>query len=160
MKHIAVLTIASAVLLSGCATGGGSAPPVAQPERLSIAVGACYGTCPVYTVTVGQDGTGQFDGKEHVATQGVRSFRTTPATYGSLIAALKPFRPTTGSTAQTQCTQQVSDQPTYVITWTADGGGETVLNHDRGCFSTSNRQLNEVLEQTPDKLGIRPLIGR
>lgn len=160
MKRTAALTIMSAILLSGCATGNDAAPHGPRPERLGIAVGACYGTCPVYRITLDQDGPGQFEGKEHVASPGVRSFRTTPATYDALIAALKPFRPATGTTAQTQCTQQVSDQPAYVITWTSEGGGETVLNHDRGCFSESNRQLNTVLEQAPDKLGIRPLIAR
>ncbi|MBJ6120395.1 DUF6438 domain-containing protein [Sphingomonas mollis] len=129
-------------------------------ERLTIAVGPCYGTCPVYSIELAPDGTGRFQGKEHVAVSGTRSFRADVAAQGDLMASLAPYRPATGTITQTRCEQQVSDQPSYTLTWTMADGRSTMLTHDRGCLSAANVRLNEVLAGVPETLGLREMIGR
>jgi hypothetical protein len=150
-----------AALLAGCTTErqAMSAPSPAA-ERLTIAVGPCYGTCPVYSVELGPDGEGLFRGEQHVAVSGTRTFTTDPAVQRALTASLAPYRPIAGTTTQTRCEQQVSDQSSYTLTWTTADGRKTVLTHDRGCRSAANARLNVILDELPDRLRLAALIGR
>ena len=64
-------------LIAGC--DAGAKPPPPQPlapvirEHVllaSIHRGACYGTCPIYTLAVYRDGTVEYEGKAYVKTKG------------------------------------------------------------------------------------------
>ncbi len=158
MGRAAVFMLISVTLLAGCATGR-QAKNQPKAERLSLVVGPCYGTCPVYSIELQPDGAGRFVGTEHVAVAGTRSFRADVAAQGDLMASLAVFRPATGSVVHTRCEQQVSDQSSYTITWTGGDGRATVLTHDRGCLSPANTRLNEVLAGLPAALGVQTMIG-
>lgn len=158
MGRAAVFMLVGVTFLAGCATGR-QANNQPRPERLSLVVGSCYGTCPVYSIELQPDGAGRFVGTEHVAVSGTRSFRADVAAQGDLMASLAAFRPATGTVVHTRCEQQVSDQPSYTITWTGADGRATVLTHDRGCLSPANNRLNEVLAGIPAALGVQAMIG-
>ena len=150
-------TAAAAMMLGGCATTG-STPPAT--ETISYSVTPCHGTCPVYSAEVTSTGAIAFDGRQYTVVQGERRLRGTPAQYQDVANALSSYRPAPGTTAQTQCEQQATDQQTYSIVWTAADGSRTTLNHDRGCRSARNALLNSLMDQIPRTLGIQGFIAR
>ena len=164
-----VLSALAALALTGL--GACALTPVETPtdaETISYSVGPCFGFCPVYTVSVTPDGHVAFNGERHTATLGKREKDGGAQAYRTISNALAAYRPVTGTTADTQCESQMSDQQHYRVTWKAVNGTETVLQHDRGCRSHGNDQLNKTMESLPDKLGIaswakqttRPGVGR
>lgn len=165
LSLVSALTLTAA--LGACATIPADRPPVGA-ETIRYSVGPCFGFCPVYTVAVTPDGHVAFDGERHTATLGKQEKDGGAQAYRTMSKALAAYRPATGTTADTECESRMSDQQHYRIVWTAADGTETVLQHDRGCRSTQNDQLNKTLEALPSKLGIadwakqttRPGVGR
>lgn len=153
--------------LGACALIPAETPPVGG-ETVSYSVGPCFGFCPVYTVSVTPDGHVAFDGERHTATLGKQDHDGGAHTYRTISNTLAAYRPATGTTADTECESRMSDQQHYRIVWTAVDGTETVLQHDKGCRSAKNDQLNKTMENLPAKLGIadwtkqttRPGVGR
>lgn len=141
--------------LTGCAGSlNGSAPPHPAGETISISRGPCFGFCPVYTLSVTPQGLATFDGTRHTAVLGVHSREDGAAAYTAVAKALAPFKPRLGTTAETRCGTQISDQPHIQVRWTASDGSATVLNHDKGCRSAENEALGSVLERVPSQLGV------
>ncbi|WAC46785.1 DUF6438 domain-containing protein [Asticcacaulis sp. SL142] len=153
IKLMAVMGVA-ALVLGGCAAMpmGGATPDAT--ETLSVSVGPCFGFCPVYKVSMTPQGLVSYDGERHTAVLGARTLDKGPRGYRAVSQKLSAFKPTRGQTADTQCEQRISDQQHYRIVWTAADGTETVLQHDKGCRSPANDQLNKVLESLPQTLGI------
>jgi hypothetical protein len=167
MKAFPLLTaLTLTTALSACALVPAEAPT--EAETISYSVGPCFGFCPVYTISVMPDGHLTFDGERHTATLGKQEKDSNVQAYRTVANALAAYRPATGTTADTVCESRMSDQQHYRIVWTAIDGTETVLQHDRGCRSAKNDQLNKTMETLPDKLGIanwtkqttRPGVGR
>jgi hypothetical protein len=144
--------------ISGCAQTG-SPPaiglaPVAQRETIAWSAGPCFGFCPVYKVSVTPSGTITFDGERHTAVVGRKVREGGPEAYRIITEALEPYRPAVGTTAQTQCDQQMTDLSAYVVTWAREDGTITTLQHDKGCRSLRNDALNAALQALPDRLQI------
>ena len=53
--------------------------------RITLERTPCFGSCPVYTVTVHRSGRVVFSGKEHVRMKGVRSGRISAAAFATLV---------------------------------------------------------------------------
>jgi len=70
-------SIPVALVVAGC--GSGAPGPRAQEPGALRSIGyatlACYGTCPVYRVTIHPDGRGVYFGENHVRATGSRPFR-------------------------------------------------------------------------------------
>ncbi len=124
-----------------------------QPT-LSVSFGPCFGFCPVYDVKIEADGTVLFHGERHTAVLGDRRVRKTPATYRTALRSLASFRPANGTTANTQCVSQATDHAQVKIVWKDANGRETVLQHDRGCFSPTNKRLDAAVDRLPALLGV------
>ena len=154
---------ASALLLglSACATpamdGGGQA---SRGETISLAVGPCFGFCPVYSLSVAPDGAVRFEGERHTTVVGVKEKTVSPQAYQAVARSLASWRPASGTTAQTECDQRASDLPTYTVVWTDGAGETTTLNHDGGCMSETNSRLKAALQAIPGQLGVEPWLER
>jgi len=150
-------TFASVALTAlGACTVIAPAPNVGAGTRASIAisVGPCFGFCPVYDAKITADGAVSFGGIRHTALLGKRERRAGPRTYGALDADLAPFRPVDGATAEISCAAEISDMPTYTITWTGTDGQKTVATHHAGCSEGAGRDFDIVLRGVPRRLGI------
>ncbi|PJG47084.1 hypothetical protein CAF53_01665 [Sphingobium sp. LB126] len=123
-------------------------------ESVSVSFEPCYGFCPVYDLKIQADGTVLFHGERHTAVLGDRSVRKTPATYRRVLRSLASFRPANGTTADTKCVDRVTDHPHFRIVWKESNGRETVLRHDTGCFSPTNKRLNAAVDHLPGLLGV------
>ncbi|WP_026173021.1 DUF6438 domain-containing protein [Asticcacaulis benevestitus] len=142
--------------LVGCSTM--TAPPstgtVSTKETISYSVGPCFGFCPVYSLEVTPSGHVAYVGERHTAFVGPKEREAGEGGYNKAAKALAAFRPADGTAADTQCDQRRSDAQNYVITWTKPDGTKTVLQHDRGCMSAKNAELNKVLDELPADLGV------
>lgn len=150
---------ASAVLmaLGACATvapGTGPAAGGGAPASIAISVGPCFGFCPVYDAKIAADGTVSFTGIRHTAVLGARERQALPHTYGAIEADLAPFRPAAIGSAEIPCAVEISDMPTYTITWTDPAGRKAVTTHHGGCREGMGHDLDVVLRGLPQRLGI------
>ena len=151
------LASAALMALGACtAVSPGAAPEagVGTPASIAISEGPCFGFCPVYDAKIAADGTVWFTGTRHTAVLGKRERRIAPKTYRSLEGDFAPFRPADGSTAAVPCAVEISDMPTYTITWTSAAGQQTVATHRGGCREGIGHDLDAVLRGLPQRLGI------
>src|SRR3546814_1641195 len=123
MRRLFKSVLASVVLtaLGGCAAVTPGAVPANGtnvPASIAISVGPCFGFCPVYDAKIVADGIVSFTGTRHTTVLGTRERRAAPDTYHKLEADLASFRPAAGATTEVPCGAEISDMPTYTITWT------------------------------------------
>ncbi|USU08225.1 DUF6438 domain-containing protein [Sphingomonadaceae bacterium OTU29MARTA1] len=160
-----VLIAGLGVALSGCvvvdASNSGNGRPVAiESETIRYETAPCYGTCPVYAVTIAPDGKGTFEGKRFTAVTGVKEFRATPAAYRTFAAKLAPYRPKEAETVlqpgQPGCENAPTDMPSVDIVWSELSGGRQHLNVYYGCGS---QEMRAGLRSAPEALPIAGFIG-
>jgi uncharacterized protein DUF6438 len=65
------------------------APQVSATPSVSLERQPCFGTCPVYTVTIDRSGAVRFEGRRFVADTGVSISAIPPARVDSLLAELE-----------------------------------------------------------------------
>ncbi|MBB4859293.1 hypothetical protein HNO88_002622 [Novosphingobium chloroacetimidivorans] len=128
--------------------------PSPNGDIISIAVGPCFGFCPVYLSEISPSGTVVFVGERHTAVIGERRREAGAAAYRALSADLAAYRPADGATQRVECDAAISDTSTYTITWRATDGREAVATHQSRCSGGPGQKLDEVLKSVPDRLGI------
>ena len=143
------------------ASNSGNGRPVAiESETIRYETAPCYGTCPVYAVTIAPDGKGTFEGKRFTAVTGVEEFRATPAAYRTFAAKLAPYRPKEAETVlqpgQPGCENAPTDMPSVDIVWSELSGGRQHLNVYYGCGS---QEMRAGLRSAPEALPIAAFIG-
>ena len=146
--------LAAMIVIASAMSASSSAAETARGDSIFVSLGPCFGYCPVYDVQIGSDGSVSFHGERHTAVLGDRTVRKSASTYRRASRLLATFRPTAGTTADTQCDDRVTDHPHYRIVWRDSNGQETVLQHDRGCLSPANARLNAAIDQLPSLLGV------
>jgi hypothetical protein len=157
----------AALALGGCATTGHVAgPPTAatqqqQIQSMTYATTPCHGFCPVFSVTVGADGTGVFTGTRNTAVTGVRRFTSTPAQTAAFFSRLQPYLPTGELllTGPDNCKIYVTDLPSADVKWTGASGSGHLL-YDYGCDRDEHRVLADALRVAPQALPIAELIAK
>ncbi len=148
-------------VLPACARPAAPAPAAAVAPThgaadatiVSLERRPCYGTCPVYTVTLDGTGAVRFEGRRFVADTGVSTGVIPAARVDSLAAELEAGgyfgfadRYLAG---QPECPRYATDLPT-VITELHVGGRIKRVEHDRGCadapaaLSGLERRIDEV----------------
>jgi Domain of unknown function (DUF6438) len=147
--------------LGGCMTVP-DGPIAIETDSISYETGPCFGTCPVYRLTVSPDGTGTFEGRRFTAVTGERSFRVTPDQYRAFAAQLAPLRPAEGSVRMSgeACRQMATDLPSAEVTWFSQIGNSQSYYFYYGCDMEQNRAIAERLTRAPELLPIQPMIGR
>jgi len=154
------------VLAAGCTPVELRSPPAGAPvaiegDSISYATGPCFGTCPVYTVTVHADGSGTFEGQRFTAVTGSRAFRVTPDEYRRFAAALAPYRPDGERRVEMDspdCGPAPTDMPSVDVNWAMASGGAGHLHFYHGC-RVGNAAMAEALRDAPKLLPIADLIG-
>jgi len=130
-------------LLIGLAACGHRVPDAPAPEAGSVSAavvtlerGPCFGTCPVYRVSLSSGGTVEFVGTRFVSRVGTDSAQVSAGVVDSLVRWLEtagffgladayvPDAPT--------CGRYHTDAPVVTTSVTAPGRSKTV-RHDHGC---------------------------
>jgi len=146
----------AALLLAASLALPAAAPRPATPaETIVFETGPCFGTCPVYRVTVNSDGGGTFEGRRFTAVTGTRAFRLTPRQYRAFAAQLAPLRPARGSVRYSgeACASMATDLPSAEITWRSRRGVQNLYFY-YGCDMQRNRAIARRLTAAPGLLPI------
>lgn len=146
--------------MTGCAQGPArpEAAGAGGGEAITYATAPCYGTCPVYRVTVRPDGSGTFEGVQHTAVTGVRRFPAGADAYRRFAATLAPYRPDGERLVQPDspdCRAAPTDMPSTDVRW----GARDHLVFYAGC-RLGNERLADALTSAPDMLPIAGFVGR
>lgn len=164
MRRLGAATLL--VTLSACATVQGnveSNAPVAQSDTIRFSAGRCFGTCPVYSVTVEPDGSGVLLPDKYTAVPGETRFAVTPQQYRRLRDSLAPFRPKTGTERKivpgsADCKRMATDMPGYRIAWTRAKQEPTHLDYYGGCHDPQHGRLRTAIAAIPKLLDIQKML--
>jgi hypothetical protein len=132
------MAVGSMVLGSACRTGVSGESTSSAPAALavSLARAACFGSCPVYSVELFDDGRVRFEGRAHVADSGSFLARVPSDSVRSLVRSLRasPTLSTDGAWEEgaPACGRHVPDGPRFTLVVHAGGPARTV-RFDAGC---------------------------
>jgi hypothetical protein len=148
-----------ALLLALAAPAAAAPRPATPVQTIVFETGPCFGTCPVYRVTVNGNGSGIFEGRRFTAVTGTRAFRLTPGQYQAFARHLAPLRPARGSVrfAGEACRSMATDLPSAEVTW-RDRRGPQSLYFYFGCDMAKNRAIAARLNAAPGLLPIAHFI--
>lgn len=141
--------------LIGCS---GNAPDPGPPVPITYSASGCEGICPVFTVTVTEQG-GVFHGERFTKVTGERRFAVTPEQYRAVARTLAPIRPAgerqivdgspdCGGTAAT-------DFSSIEVRW----GERDRLHYYNGCSGAAAERIELILAQAEDLMGIGAFLG-
>ena len=142
------------VALAACAPRRPATADVSSPTPVvTLERTPCFGTCPVYTVSISASGTVRFLGRNHVSKEGEATAEIPRATVDSLLRELEAGGYFDFADAYVMdspaCGQYATDSPT-VITSATVGGRSKTIRHDYGCFAAPaelarlERMIDEV----------------
>lgn len=114
----------------------------------------CFGTCPVYKLTIFADGKVLYEGIRHVKKKGKAGSRISRAKLDGLIEEFDNvyyFNLRDAYTPGTDaCRQSVTDMPSAVTSLTRNGKSKTI-NHYHGCRGADVLELLTKLEDKIDE---------
>lgn len=163
-----IIVAAVALSVSACTMADAApegAPMPIERESITYSTEPCFGTCPVYDVTVTPEGKGVFEGKQHVAMTGSQSFRIDAATYRRFADHLATVRPREGdrniSHGEPDCGNAPTDMPSISVRWSSNiGAADQNLRLYLGCRSAEADRVAAVLKTAPEMLPIAAYIGK
>jgi hypothetical protein len=86
------MTVAMSLMVIPSHATGGATQSVPDDVIISLERTACYGTCPVYKVTIDAQGTVSFDGTDHVRVKGHQTDRIPASAVARLLATAERIR--------------------------------------------------------------------
>ena len=138
------------------------APHAAARDVITLERGPCFGTCPVYRVTLARSGAVQFEGRRFVADSGVSSGTVPAARVDSLFGELESSGyfelADSYRSGDAVCTRYATDLPT-VITEVRLGGRTKRIEHDRGCGDAPGT-LSDLENRIDEVAGVRKWVER
>ena len=138
-----------------CATANG-AQRRARPRAKVITLerGQCFGTCPVYKLTIYSDGTVRYQGIRYVKNLGSASARISRARLRELVLEFQNIYyfnlPDSFTPGNKQCSEYVTDMPSATTSLMWQGRSKTI-HHYHGCRGTSALDNLTELENKIDK---------
>lgn len=114
--------------------GASAAEPPATPAGPDVVIrlerGPCFGSCPVYSVTVLGDGSVTFIGKRFVASPGVHKAQLEEADYRRLVDAVDELGILK---LDGDYSVHVTDMPTAFVTVVMPAGAMRIRHYGSGC---------------------------
>jgi len=169
MSH-ALGLVAAAALVAACARPSSDvpaddarpAPDLGAGPSVSLERRPCFGTCPIYTVTIAGTGAVRFEGRRFVADSGTFTGAIPRPRVDSLLAELEAAgyfdladRYAMGAAG---CDRYATDLPT-VITEVHLRGRAKRVEHDHGCAGAPS--VLDSLEHRIDQVaGVAKWVGR
>ena len=136
-----------------------------ERDHFTLEHTACYGVCPVYSVTVDDRDVLQFSGEKFVVEEGGAVGKRLPdGSYKKLAAIAKAynfdqFDEAYPNAAGSNCPRQATDAPSVIVGF-VKGDKTRTVNVDRGCVSFDGRErFDEMLAAIDAVLDIKDLIG-
>ncbi len=132
------------------------------PAAITLERTPCYGSCPVYTLSIARSGAVQYEGTKFVQHAGPHNAQIPPAAVDSLLAELDAGgffgfdeRYTSGAPA---CGRYATDLPS-VITSVTDSSRSRRVDHDHGCHDAPP-ELSKLESRIDEVAGTARWTGR
>jgi hypothetical protein len=153
-----IKTISAGVLLllGSCArsqsTSAEVSTAVAPLPAITLERTACFGGCPVYTLSIFSTGEVQYEGKAHVRKVGAATGKVPPERVDALLLELERGRYFTFADRYTSpeatCGRYATDSPSAISSVTVGGRTKRIV-HDYGCGAAPGALV--VLERRIDE---------
>ena len=153
--------IAAGILLSvvSCARNGAESKPADRSSQLAPSAPvitlertACFGSCPVYTISVTSSGAVQYEGRAHVRKLGTATGQVPRERVDGLLSELERGGYFTFAerytSPETACGRYATDSPSVITSATVRGHTKQIT-HDYGCGGAPGSLV--VLEQRIDE---------
>ncbi|MEQ8671904.1 MAG: DUF6438 domain-containing protein [Aggregatilineales bacterium] len=128
MRKLQFFSLAVAIMLFGMAMPI-SAQDTSGDVALTISRTPCFGSCPIYTVTVYEDGTVVYEGTDFVDVTGTQTIQIEPETVDLLVNSFVEAGYFEWDDSYT--TMAVTDMPSVITSVTFEGETKQI-NHYRG----------------------------
>jgi len=119
-----------------------TAVPVITMERT-----ACFGPCPIYTLTIFDDGKVVYEGRDFVKKKGRAESKITKQQLADLIAEFTKID-YFNLKSNPDCLEQWTDHPSAITSLSWEGKNQTI-QHDHGCRGS---HILEDLTKLEDKI--------
>jgi hypothetical protein len=129
-----------------------SSPSAASSTAITLERTACFGGCPVYTISVSSSGEVQYEGRAHVRKMGAATGRVPRERVDALLSELErggyfTFAERYTST-EPACGRYATDSPSVITSVTLRGRTKRIT-HDYGCGAAPGSLV--VLERRIDE---------
>ncbi|HVV31661.1 MAG TPA: DUF6438 domain-containing protein [Vitreimonas sp.] len=114
-----------ALALAACETTVAQ-PADPSPVSITLERTACFGACPVYTVSIDGDGAVSYTGRRFVGVTGEQHGQVSRADVQTLLQA---FDAAQFETLQDEYRAHITDQPSRIITLTRNGHTKRVVDY-------------------------------
>jgi hypothetical protein len=142
--------VAGALLLLACSI---SLAQKVEPDQITLERTACFGTCPIYTLTLTADGKVTFDGKRFTKVTGPASGSITKKAFRGLVSEFKKIGyfslPDQYWPGTPQCPRRVTDMPSANTSLRLNGKTKVVA-HYHGCGDSGKLPQLTALENKID----------
>jgi len=124
-------------------------------DSITLERTACFGTCPIYKLTIASDGTVTFAGQRFTKTQGGATGRISASDFRRLVAEFEKIDyfslPDDFSPGTKVCPQMVTDMPSTIMSIHLKGKSKTV-SHYHGCGNSGALPQLTALENKIDEI--------
>ena len=159
---IKLAIIGLALGFAACSPRIAAAPAVQQPGEATVAARPaislertpCFGSCPVYTISVSPSGQVTFEGRAHVRRLGIVTGRIPKEQVDALLVELERAGyfgfASRYAASEPACGRYVTDLPSAISSATV-GGRTKRIEHDHGCggapgaLAVLEKRIDEVL---------------
>jgi len=155
----------STLLLALCGFGvaqGADSARIENLERFTLARGACYGTCPVYRVTIFQDGRVEYMGEHFVKVEGMRTKKLGPQAMRRLKAEVEGIAYMRlldrYDSREAGCASVSTDASSVSTSVIADGKAKSV-DHYLGCMGALGERLKSFEDRIDEIVGTVAWVG-
>ena len=126
-------------------------------EKIVLERGMCYGTCPVYKITIYEDGRVEWDGKHYVQEAGMREWSISSENFNEIVKSIEKSKLVNMKDNYTEA--YTTCMPSTVLVVHFKDKTKKKIDHDHG-DSTAPKKLT-WLENRIDKLsGTKKYIGK
>ena len=126
LKYLILLMVG--IALVGCSTSLSAAQNIPTYPDLLILMerGVCFGTCPIYKITIHADGTVDYEGVKFVKIEGKRTAQISPEQIKNLVTAIEDIR---FFSLEDEYAPNATDLPSIKLSITLDGRSKTVWHY-------------------------------
>jgi hypothetical protein len=121
---VGFVLVLAVLCLAGCKDGAG--PAVQEPVKISLSRSACFGFCPIYQVTLSDNGSVVYEGTRFVVVKGKKEYGVPMEEVAALAAK---FDAANFFSLKDEYRAQITDNPTYTVTFTRGDKTKTVVDY-------------------------------
>lgn len=152
-----LLVLGAILICHGIAFSGGDGSSSARraTKVITLERTQCFGTCPMYKLTIFSDGRVSYDGMKYVKKVGKASGRISRAKLDELVLEFNNIKyfnlPDSFQPGEKTCPQEATDMPSAITSFTWRGRSKTIW-HYHGCRGPSTLELLTKLENKIDEV--------